>query len=132
MRTARSYLTIGVLAAGLAACASHKTVQQTSEGDVVSPVAQSASLVVRNDNFSDMNVFVVSQGQRLRLGMVTGNSTMRFRIPAADLTAGQVDVVASRIGGSGLASTGTVNVNGGQTIQFTIAPVLSQSSVEVR
>lgn len=132
MRTVRSYLMVGALIAGLGACASHKTVQQTSEGDVVSPVAQSASLVVRNDNFADVDVFVIAQGQRLRLGMVNGNSTMRFRIPPADLTSGQVDIVASRIGGNGHASSGTVNVTGGQTIQFTIAPVLSQSSVEVR
>src|SRR3977135_2032185 len=48
-----------------------------------SPDPQAATtLKVRNQNFLDMDVFVLQQSQRIRLGMVGGLSTQVFTIPA--------------------------------------------------
>jgi len=38
------------------------------------------TLRVRNQNFLDMDVFVLRYGQRIRLGMVTGLSTQLFTL----------------------------------------------------
>lgn len=43
---------------------------------------QKTTVQVKNQNFSDMNVFVLATGQRVRLGFVTGLSTQTFTIPA--------------------------------------------------
>src|SRR2546425_12529026 len=40
------------------------------------------TLKVRNQNFLDMDVFVLREGQRIRLGMVPGLSSQAFTIPA--------------------------------------------------
>lgn len=130
----RTFLVVGALVAGLAACAtSPRAVStRTSTGDVSSPAANAVSLVVRNDNFHDVDVFAIADGQRTRLGMVTGNKTARFRLDPALFPTGQVQIVATPVGAKGVASSGPVNVTPGQTVQFTIAPRLEQSTVQVR
>jgi hypothetical protein len=129
----RFILALSAIVAGLAACAtSPRAVSQTASGDVATPESEAVSVVVRNDNYSDLDVYAIANGERTRLGMVTGNHTSRFRLAPNITSAGQVQIVASPIGGRGAASTGMVNVIKGQTIHFTVAPVLSQSSVEVR
>lgn len=38
-------------------------------------------LVVENQAFPDMTIYVLEGARRVRLGMVTGNSTVRFTLP---------------------------------------------------
>lgn len=38
-------------------------------------------LVVENQAFPDMTIYVLEGSRRVRLGMVTGNSTVRFTLP---------------------------------------------------
>lgn len=45
------------------------------------PETPQTTVRVENRNFMDMNVFVVRSGQRIRLGMVPGNSTRVLTIP---------------------------------------------------
>lgn len=45
------------------------------------PETPQTTVRVENRNFLDMNVFVVRSGQRIRLGMVPGNSTRVLTIP---------------------------------------------------
>ena len=45
------------------------------------PESAQTTVRVENRNFLDMNVFVVRGGQRIRLGMVPGNSTRVLTIP---------------------------------------------------
>src|SRR5712671_1108694 len=48
------------------------------------PATEAATTVkVVNDNVIDMNVFVVSSGQRFRLGSVNGGHTEVFTLPRA-------------------------------------------------
>ncbi|HEU4642313.1 MAG TPA: hypothetical protein VFS44_07635 [Gemmatimonadaceae bacterium] len=133
MRSYRSILVLAAAAAGLAACAtSPRAVTTQSASGEVAGNAEAVSLVVRNDNFADMDVYAIANGESRRVGMVTGNKTARFRLDPSLYPSGQVSLVAKPVGGRGLASTGPVNVIRGQTVQFTIAPRLEQSSVEVR
>jgi hypothetical protein len=89
-------------------------------------------LVVQNQNFYDMDVYVVSQGVATRIGDVTGNSTARFRLDPSFFPASELRVVATPVGGNGRAFSGPLNVAAGQTIVFTIASVLRQSSATIR
>jgi hypothetical protein len=72
-RRLRSYA-IGGLFAALAGC-SHQKVD-TGEDYRPDPIP----VHVQNENFLDMNVFVLINGVSRRLGMVTGNAASDFKI----------------------------------------------------
>lgn len=88
-------------------------------------------LQVRNDNYLDVDVFALTEGVRTRLGMVTGSSTRNFLLPGTVITEG-VSILATPIGGSGSASSGSLNVAPGQTVEFRIGTLLTNSSVYIR
>jgi hypothetical protein len=92
--------------------------------------ANTVDLHVKNENFLDMDVFAVMDGQATRLGTVTGNGSRNFVV---DATLGVRDfrIVATPIGGTGRA-TGSIAAAAGQTIDFTIGSVLRNSTVFIR
>lgn len=89
-------------------------------------------LVVQNQNFYDMDIYVVSESVATRVGDVNGNSTARFRLDPSFFPSNELRVVATPVGGNGRAFSGPLNVSPGQSIVFTIAPVLRQSSAAIR
>jgi hypothetical protein len=89
-------------------------------------------LVVQNQNFYDMDVYVVSEGVATRVGDVTGNSTARFRLDPSFFPSNELRIVATPVGGNGRAFSGPLTVGPGQTIVFTVAPILRQSSASIR
>jgi hypothetical protein len=89
-------------------------------------------LVVQNQNFYDMDLYVVSEGLATRIGDVTGNSTGRFTLDPSFFPTNELRIIATPVGGNGRASSGPLNVSPGQTITFTIASVLRQSSATIR
>jgi hypothetical protein len=89
-------------------------------------------LVVQNQNFYDMDLYVVSEGLATRIGDVTGNATARFTLDPSFFPSQEIRVLATPVGGNGRASSGPLSVSPGQTITFTIASVLRQSSATVR
>jgi hypothetical protein len=64
----------------LSAACSHRTQSESSEPTPDQQDTQT-SVQVENQNFSDMDVFVLSSGTRVRLGQVNGLSTKVFTIP---------------------------------------------------
>lgn len=115
-----------VALSGVAACRS------ASPYDVGEAQPGNIGLVVRNNNFNDVDVYAVSSGLPSRIGTVTGNSSATFSLNPSLVSPTDFRIVATPIGGNGRASTGTVIVSPGQTIEFTIGPVLSQSTVSIR
>jgi hypothetical protein len=89
-------------------------------------------LVVQNHNFYDMDLYVVSEGLATRVGDVTGNSTARFTLDPSFFPSNELRVIATPVGGNGRTSSGALSVAPGQTITFTIASVLRQSSAIIR
>jgi hypothetical protein len=127
MRTTR-YVVFALLAAlsGTSACrsASPYDVNEAQPGNI--------TLVVRNNNYNDVDVYAVSSGLATRVGTVTGNSSATFTLNPTLVGPTDFRIVATPIGGNGRASTGPLVVSQGQTIEFTVGPVLSQSTVSVR
>ncbi|HEX6039702.1 hypothetical protein [Longimicrobium sp.] len=89
-------------------------------------------VVVANQNFLDMNLYVVQSGVRARLGMVTGLSTQRFRLPR-DMNGDMADVriFADPVGSSQGYLSPPVRVRPGQSLELTIGATLSLSSLAV-
>src|SRR5438309_7947776 len=110
----------------LAACSRNK-----EQNDELYPRADPIPVHVRNENFLDMNVAVVSSGVSRRLGLVSGNSSADFTI-AWNVANGQsLFLTATPIGGRGSAGSGTLSVSPGQVIDFKIGSLLRQSTATV-
>src|SRR5207245_1646112 len=116
MRTSR--LLVGLFAAGTALSSLSACSRANQAAGEVAP-ASAIGLQVKNENFLDMDVYAVSQGLATRVGTVTGNSSRTFVLDQS-VAAQDLRIVATPIGGNGRASSGTVTVSPGQTIQFTI------------
>jgi hypothetical protein len=85
--------------------------------DVGSSGDQTVQLQVSNHNFKDARIYVLWDGERRRLGMVTGNSSETFRVqwrPGATLRI-EVDFVA----GGGFVSSGVATWPG-EALEFVI------------
>jgi hypothetical protein len=125
-RTALLALSALLLAGSAAACrsASPYDVNQEGAGVVV---------VVRNQNFSDVDVYAIASGLPSRLGTVAGNSTQSFKLSESFVSStSDFRLVATPIGGNGRASSGPLPVSSGRTVTFTIGARLAQSSASVQ
>lgn len=88
------------------------------------PEPSSAAMVqVENQGFADMVIYAVSGGQRIRLGLATGNSTKTFTIPRQLLSgAGPIRFLADPIGGSRTPVSEEMSVRPGDVVTLTIPP----------
>jgi hypothetical protein len=121
---------IGLVAAAATVPVASACSHTQEAGGEVAP-ATAIGLHVKNDNFLDMDVYAVSDGLATRLGTVTGNSSRNFVLDAT-LAVQDFRIVATPIGGNGRASSGSVSVSPGQTIDFTIGSILRNSTVFIR
>ena len=104
-----------VLVATVAACA----------GRSREPVDAAAPAYVRvsNQAFLDMNVYVLRGSQRLRLGTVGANQTVRFKLPD-NLVFGATSLrfLADPIGSSRVSQSFDILVSPGDEVIMTIPP----------
>ena len=121
---------IGLMAAAVTASTATACSRPNEAGGELAP-ANSIGLVVKNQNFYDMDVYAVSQGLATRVGTVTGNSSRTFTLHPS-LASQDLRIVATPIGGNGRASSGNVQAGAGQTIEFTIGSMLAHSTVIIR
>src|SRR5262245_34858163 len=103
----------------LAAACSHSARSQASAPEP----QQKTTVQVRNQNFSDMNVFVLGAGQRVRLGFVTGLSTQVFTLPADIVRISpQLRFEIHPIGTNRNPISETISVMPGDQVTLTIPP----------
>ena len=110
----------------LAACSRNK-----KQSDDFYPRMEPIPVHVKNENFLDMNVAVVSNGVSRRLGLVSGNSSASFKVEWSVASAQGIILTATPIGGRGSAGSGSLIVAPGQVIDFRIGSVLRQSTASV-
>lgn len=100
--------------------------------DIANRQSNDATLIVENQNFYDVDVYALSSGLPTRIGTVSGNSSLSFALRSTVFTATDFRLVATPIGGNGRGSSGLLSVSAGQTVKFTIAPVLNQSFAQIQ
>jgi len=85
--------------------------------------ASSAMVQVENQGFTDMVIYAISSGQRIRLGLATGNTTKTFTVPRY-LTggAGPIRFLADPIGGNRTPISEEMSVQPGDLVTLTIPP----------
>jgi len=124
MALRRAVLTGVYLALAALACARHRPV-----ADAVPP---EWSLTLENHHWLDIEVHLVHGGQRTRVGVVTAATTQSFVLSTLLLgPGGEVELIATPIGGGQRISTGLFTLSGGHSVVWTLERVLSQSSLAV-
>lgn len=91
--------------------------------DTTPEPTESAAVQVQNQGFSDMVVYAINGGQRIRLGLATGNSTNTFTIPRHLIRgAGGIRFLADPVGGNRTPVSEEMTVNPGDIVTLTIPP----------
>jgi hypothetical protein len=109
----------------LAACAHGGGTRAATTTPQGPPQADSSQATVKVENLSgvDMDVFVWSNGQRVRLGMVSGGGTQIFPLMASVIKLSpQVRFELRPIGGGAHPRTETITVLLGDQVELTIPP----------
>jgi hypothetical protein len=125
-----SVLVMTALMIGVIGCS--RAMQSAGPAGDVASVDDAVRLRVTNNNFADMDVFVIQGGMQMRLGFVPGESAVSFALPHAVRSGAPVRIVAVPIGGQGFASSDPLTIFGGETVTFTIQPELALSFAMVR
>lgn len=113
-------------AALLAACASGG-----NRGASAGVAAQPIPLDVTNENYLDVDIFVVRGNSRQRLGTVGGNASATLSIPANLIAHGELQLLADPIGSKDVYVTDRIAVGPDQMVELTIAPRMRMSSFAV-
>src|SRR4030095_1485404 len=115
MVTRRSFL-VAMLGLAAAACGGSK---QSS-----APVPQPrTTLRVENQGFSDMTIYAIRSGQRVRLGNAPGNSTTTFTIPAHLIFgATTLRFLADPIGSNRTPVSDEITVQPGDEVRLVLPP----------
>ena len=94
----------------------------TSDDD--SEMVAKTTLEVTNQWFADMTIYVVHSGQRLRLGLATGDATTDFVIPSTVVNGPSIQLrfVADPVGGTHAPVSDEITVSPGDAVQLTIPP----------
>ncbi|HEX6940279.1 MAG TPA: hypothetical protein VF158_12770 [Longimicrobiales bacterium] len=87
----------------------------------VPPGAREVLFQVRNNNWSDVTVYLLNGGTRLRLGMVTSMSEELFRVPGGLVsTTADVRLLLDPLGSAQGFVTEPILVQPGQTVQMNV------------
>lgn len=87
------------------------------------PPSETTTLRLENQSWSQMTIYVVAGGQRIRLGSVEGNSTGRLRIPGSVVGMGrELSFMADPLGSSNVARSFSIYVRPGEEVSLTIPP----------
>jgi hypothetical protein len=90
------------------------------------------SLRVENNNWLDVTIYVVHDGQRSRLGAATAARTTDFAIQPAQLgQLGAIRLIADPVGSPKAIASPTVVVKAGARLVWTLQSDLSRSSLAV-
>jgi hypothetical protein len=87
------------------------------------PPAPRTILDVDNQSFSDMTIYIVNGGQRIRLGRVTGKTRSQMTIPPAILgNARELQFLADPLGSDRTAVSNRMWVSAGERVTLMIPP----------
>jgi len=109
----------------LAACASGANRVSSN------PELQPISLTVTNQNWLDVDVFVVHGTTRYRVGEVGGNGSATLSIPSSLVVNGQVQLLADPVGSTETYLSDMITVAPDEKVQLTVAPRMRMSSFAV-
>jgi hypothetical protein len=130
----RRYFSYAVLIAAVplseAACRHHAA--ETKPAPTPAAGATDVPLEIANHNWLDVIIYVVRDGQAMRIGVASASSSASFTVPARLLGQGrEIRLWGHPIGGTGGTLTETVVVQPGQWVEWTLESDLDRSAIGV-
>ena len=117
IRTQMGRLMVLLVLIVLAACTGN------TRRDRHSPRPEPATVRVQNQAWTEMTVYVVASGQRVRLGNVNGNSNTVLRLPESIVGMGRsVRFMVDPLGSSRTSNSFEIHVRPGEQVTITIPP----------
>ena len=111
-------LVVLLVAVVLAACSG-----SASSRDRHAPRPEPTTVRVQNQAWTEMTVYVLASGQRVRLGNVNGNSNTVLRIPDSIVGLGRsVTFMVDPLGSSRTSNSFEIHVRPGEQVTITIPP----------
>lgn len=105
----------------------------TGPDSVASPPRRQPMMNVENNNWMDVHVYMVRNGEPFSLGTVSGPGAARLVLPSLATTPGaQVQILVLPIGGADDYLSPVLIVNPGDVLHLTVQNSLDLSSVSVR
>jgi hypothetical protein len=93
----------------------------TASAETAEQASGKTRVEIDNQNFSDMNIYLIDQGTRVLLGSANGLSKTTLLIPAgAGRSSWEVRLLADPIGGASPIRTPSLIVAPGQNVYWTI------------
>lgn len=128
MQVFRRIMVAAVAAAAIGACA-----PATEQARNTYPVRSSkAQLVVQNQNWQDVTVYLLSSNAKIRLGTVTSMSKGSFEIPDAYvLGVSDINVQADPIGSGRTFVSGPIQVYPGARVELRVENAIQLSNFAV-
>jgi hypothetical protein len=130
MRVFRTIVAIAFAAVTLGGCRGSQFPEDITPelaGDQIT-----VTLQVQNNNWADVIIYVVHDGQRSRLNSVTATKNSSIVIPPNMIgQVGNLQLVARRVGGNDRYVSQPISVRTGTTIVLTLESDLKRSSVAV-
>ena len=127
MRFLRTCLAAAATAATLGACA-----PLAEQAHLNTPETR-PTLVVQNNNWSEMVIYVMRGTTRARLGQVSSMSSAKF--PIRDVVAGgpygEVRIMADPVGSGGRFTSSVIQIVPGAQVEITLANNLAMSHYSV-
>ncbi len=122
----------GILLTGACATGRAAAAPEDQPDALAAPDAP-AMVHINNQNWQDIDVFLVRPGMKLRLGLVSSMGTLAFKLSENVLqgSAG-VRLLISPIGGGGDYVTPEIPLSQGQTLELQVENNLRLSSFDVR
>ncbi len=109
-------LAAALLLTALPAC------HHAASSEAGTPTPARTVLRVVNRNFYDFTIYLVRFGDRVRLGLATGNNTTMFEFPSQFVQTGAVQFEANPVGGNGPAFTEQISIRPGDVVTVQIQP----------
>lgn len=127
MRFLRTCLVAAATAATLGACA-----PLAEQAHLNTPETR-PTLVVQNNNWSEMVIYVMRGTTRARLGHVSSMSSATFPIPEvlAGGPYGEVRIIADPVGSGGRYTSSVIQIVPGAQVEITLANNLAMSHYSV-
>ena len=122
----------GLLAAALVAVASAGACAPMAQARGPDGVGQEqTALIVENNNWQDMALYLLRSGTKVRIGSVPSFSKARIPLSGALIGAGEIQLLADPIGSNRRFVTEPINVQPGQQVLFRLENNLAVSSYSV-
>ena len=113
----------------LAACA--PAAREPAAGFMPAAPSEKSTVVVRNDYFGEMDVYVVAGATRTRLGSVPTAGTANFRIPPTFLLRTEIQFQVDPVGPVAPFTYQPIQLRAGNDIELAVAPALGMSSYAI-